>query len=202
MIWNALKGAGGDIWEELLYLIMFNVIWLIGSLFLLPIPLLTFGLVYIAHDIGQGKGIKFSTFFEHARRMWKQAYIWGGINLGLAIIVWLNLNFYAGFGTQWATTAQIVIIAITIFWSILQLLALPLYPHLKKPGFKLALRNASVVLGRYPGPVFMLLVIVAIIGVISSLFPPLAFLGALSMTAVVANRMVGAIVDREMERAG
>ena len=200
LIWYALKKAGGDIWEELLYLMMFNVFWLLGSLLLLPMPLLTFGLVFTAYDIGQGKGIKFNTFLGHMRRMWKQALIWGGFNLGLAIIVWINLNFYAGFQTQWAPIAQMFIISLTIFWAILQLVTLPLYPRLEEPSFRIALRNAAILVGRYPLVILVLVIMAVLIGVISSLFPVLAFLGVMSLIAVVANRMVGAIVDRELER--
>jgi uncharacterized membrane protein YesL len=200
MIWNVIKQSTGDIWEDILYLIIFNVIWFLGSLLIITYPFVTFGLFFTAYDIGQGKSIKFSTFFGHGARTWKQAYIWGGINLGAAVILWININFYANIGTQLATIAQIVFVGIAVFWGILQLVILPLYPRLEEPGFKVALRNAAILAGRYPLAIFVLGIIVAVTGVVSSFFPVYAFLGAVSIIAVVANRMVGAMVEKEMER--
>ncbi len=200
MIWSIIKQSALDFWEEMLYLILFNLIWVVGILLVIPYPLVTFGLFATVYDVGQGKGIKFSTFFAYARRTWKEAYIWGGINLGVLILLWLNLNFYAGIGTQWAAIVQVLILAVAIFWCILQLIVLPLYPRLETPGFKLALRNAAVIIGRYPMAIFILVIIIVLIGFISLLFQAVIFAGAAAFIAVVANRVVEEVVKREMNR--
>jgi uncharacterized membrane protein YesL len=200
MVWNVIKQSVRDVWEELLYLLVFNIIWLVGTLLIIPWPFVTFGLFFIAHDIGQGKGIKFSTFFTHARHMWKQAYIWGAISLGVMILLWFNLNFYANLKAQAADIAQIIFIGLTIFWLFIQLVILPFYPRLQEPGFKLALRNAVIVVGRYPLANLALSTIAVLIGALSSFFPAFAFLVAPAMIAITANRMVGAMIEREIER--
>lgn len=202
LIWGAIKQSVGDIWDEMLYLILFNLVWLIGTVLIIPWPFVTFGYFSLVYDIGLGKGIKIGTFFRHGRRMWKQAYIWGGINLGILIVLGINLNFYANARVQWAAIVQLVLVAIAIFWAVLQLVMLPLYPRLEGPSFKLALRNALIVVGRYPLAILTLIIIVALVVVASSIFPVLAFLAALAIIAVVANRMVGAIIDRETKREG
>ena len=200
MIWDVIKQSAADIWDEMLYLMIFNVIWLIGTLLIIPWPFVTFGIFAVAYDIGQNKGIKFTTFFSHARRVWKQAYIWGGINLGLLIVLLVNINFYGNIRAQWAEIAQILIIGFTLFWGILQLVALPIYPRLEEPGFKLAMRNAVVVMGRYPLATLSLIAVVVVIGVISYFFQIIILLGAFSIITIVANRMVGAIIKRELKR--
>ncbi len=199
MIWVALKQAGGDFWDEFLLLIIFNAVWLLGSLFLLPWPYLTFGLFYTAYEVGQGKAIKFRTFFVGPAPVWKQAYLWGVLNALLLFVVWFNIRFYGSFGTQWSTVLEILLFAFAIFWVMLQLVALPMYPRLNEPGLKLALRNGIVAMGQFPLATFVLLILVAVMVVVGTLFPLFAFMGAGSLTAVLANRIVGAIVERALK---
>jgi hypothetical protein len=196
VIWTVVKQAGQDFWDEFLLLIIFNAIWLLGSLFILPWPYLTFALFYTAYEVGQGKAIKFKTFFVGPASMWKQAYLWGVVNLVLLFVVWFNIRFYGNFNTQWSKVMQILLLAFTIFWLLLQLVALPMYPRLQEPGFRLALRNGIVAMGQFPLITFVLLFLVAIMVIAASLFPFFAFMGAGSLTAVLANRTVEAIVAR------
>lgn len=200
LIWEVIKLAAGDIWDELLHMLIFNAIWLLGSLLILPWPFLTFGLFFTAYDISQGKAIKLNSLFVRPARFWKQAYLWGGTNLLVAFLFWFNLNFYSNFEARWAATFQIVFVALILLWSIWQLLALPMYPRLEKPGLRLALRNAAIVLGRYPLAVLVVVVIVAALLLIAVLFPLFAFFGAGAFIAVLCNRLVGAVVERELGR--
>lgn len=201
MIWTSLKHVGSDIWDELFNLIVFNVVTLIGTILIIPWPFVTFGLFEMTYDISQGKGIKFTTFFTRAAQVWKQAYVWGGINLGVIIIVAINLNFYGNFVATWASVAQILMLGVAVFWFTLQLVILPLYPRLEEPGFKIALRNAAVLMGRYPLPTLTVFIIVAAMTAFTiyirqcNLF---VVLGYFSFTAVLCNRMVSAMVRKEL----
>jgi uncharacterized membrane protein YesL len=195
-----VKKSALDVWEEALYLIIFNVIWFLGALLILPFPLLTFALFFTVYDISQGKGIKFGSFFEYGRQMWKQAYTWGVINLGVFVLAWVNISFYNQIEAQWAAVIQMVIIAMTIFWAILQLVSLPMYPRLKEPGFRLALRNAAAVVGLQPLAIFTLIVIVGLMGVITLFFQAIAFLATVSIIAVAANRTVETVLQRVMDK--
>jgi uncharacterized membrane protein YesL len=167
---------------------------------LVPWPLVTFGLFFIVYDIGESKGIGFGKFWGYARRMWKQAYLWGGINLGILIIAWVNLSFYTSMEAQWGTFLQMFIIALILFWIILQLITLSFYPRLERPGFKLALRNAGVAVGRYPVLTFFLIILVVVILAIASFIPAVMLLGAVSIIAVVTNRVVDVVIKKEKLR--
>lgn len=195
MIWAIIKNSASDIWDEMLYLIIFNIIWFI-SLFLFIWPLVTFGLFFTAYDVSEAKGIGLSTFWKHARRMWRQAYLWGGINLAVFLVAWLNLYFYAHLQAQWAGLAQMFILALMLFWFILQLIALAFYPRLEQPHLKLALRNAGLTMGRYPLAVLTLVGVVALVLAIASRFPAI-FLIAFSVITVTANRLVAAVAAKE-----
>ena len=224
MIGQVIKKSATDVWDELLYMIVFNVVWLVGIMpgfivivsgatasflplviigvlvFWIPLPFATFGLFGIAKDIGDGKGIKFGNFFSHARRMWKPAYIWGGINLVVFVVLWINLNFYGSIEARWAAIAQLFFVAVAIFWVILQLLVLGVYPRLVEPGFKLALRNAAVIMARQPLMILVLLVVIALFIVATRIFAAITFLLPFSVTAVVANNIVETVVSEELER--
>jgi hypothetical protein len=204
MIWQVIKQSAIDIWDEMLYLLIFNVIWVLGTFLIIPWPFVTFGLFAVACDISQGKGIKFSTFFAHAGRMWKQAYIWGGINLAILFVLWVNFNFYSNLGTRWADFIGTFVLGLMIFWIIFQLIILPIYPRLEKPGFKLALHNATIVAARHPLEILLLVIIVVGIGVatllLSAIAMPISFLITFSVIAVVANRLVETLIEQELKR--
>ena len=200
MIFSAIRKSAIDAWDELLLLMVFNIIWVIGTVLILPWPFVTFALFFTVRDIGEGKGIKFNTFLNYGRENLKPAYIWGAINLAIFLALIGNVYFYGRFQAQWAGLLQIFILAILFFWGLLQLIALALYPRLVEPGFRLALRNAAVLLGRYPLPVLALLVVITLLILISLFFSALFFLITFAVIAVFINGMVEALVNYELKR--
>jgi len=203
MILTALKNSVLDLWEEMFYALVFNIIWVVGTVLIIPWPFVTFGLFFTVYDVGQGKGIKLSTFFRHARRNLKPAYIWGGINLAIFVVLGTNIRFYEGLaqsGAQWAVYVRLVMIGLTVLWLVLQLIALALYPRLDQPDFKLALRNAAILIARYPTSMFTLAILTGLIILISAIFPALSFLAAAAFIAMMTNRIVEAMVARELKR--
>jgi uncharacterized membrane protein YesL len=198
LIWKSIKLAGTDLWDELLYLILLNFICLVGTLLIIPWPFVTFGLFFVMYDVSQGKGVKFDTFFKQPAKLWKQAYLWGLTNIGIAAIVWVNLNFYAAYSAQWARMVQIFFVGVGLTWFVLQLAVLPMYPRLKQPGLKLVFRNAFVLLARYPGLIIALLLLTIFVGAISIYVPLLIIFCAVSGVAVVANQLVGNAVANEL----
>jgi hypothetical protein len=197
MIWQVLKNSLADVWDEMLYVVLFNIIWLLGTLLIIPWPAVTFGLAHIVYDIGQSKGIKFGKFWQYIRQTWKQAYIWGGINLVVLLTVWLNLNFYATIETDWAGYLQILFIGLTGFWLIWQLITLVFYPRLRTPNFALALRNAAIVMGKYPLLTIAFIGMVLLVMAIAVFFQILMAIGAISVVFIMANRVVDAVVKKE-----
>jgi hypothetical protein len=225
MIWQAIKQAALDLRDETLLLMAFNIIWvigiapfvlfmyvslgmefylifwLIGIVLLTPLPFVTFAMFAIVFDIGQGKGIKLGTFFVYGWQALKLAYTWGGINLVIFTLLIINYQFYGGIEAAWGGAVQILFLAILLVWAMLQLVALAIYPRLEEPGFKLAVRNAVVVVARYPLLIFTLLGLIVIIGVISIFLQIIILLFTFSMIALLTNRMVEAAVKKELQRS-
>jgi hypothetical protein len=199
MIWKVFRNSLADMWDEMFYVILFNIIWFFGTLLIIPWPLVTFGLFHIAHDIGQGKGIKLSMFWRHLRQTWKQAYIWGGLNLVALLTVWMNVYFYGTIGTEWAGYVQVLFIALFGFWFIWQLIALAFYPRLKEPGFKMATRNAAITIGRYPLLALVFMGMVMLVLALAFMFNILLVVGAMSLLALMSNRLVEAVLKKDQE---
>jgi len=200
MAWYVLKKSALDMWDELLYAAVFNLIWVLGTLLFVTWPFVTFGLFYISKDISDGKGIKFKRFFEYGRQHWRPAYIWGGINLIVLILIWLNLNFYAGLDAQWAGLMQLFFIALAIIWGMLQLIVLAVYPRLVEPSFKLALRNATVITARYPLLVLTLLAVVILMVALTRFFSAVVLVLPFSAVAICSNNVVDVVLKREEDR--
>ena len=200
MIWHVIKKTGRDIWDESLSLIIYNLIWVVGTVLILPWPFVTFCMVYIVKDIGEGRGVKISKFFNYGRENWKAAYIWGGINIVAYFLFYVNIAFYSGFNESWARVLQLFFVGLVIIWSILQLLTLTMYPRLVEPGFKLALRNAAVITARYPLMVIVLVGGTVLVGVTLSFLPLLVLLLAVAVIAMLASNTVDAVLERELDR--
>jgi hypothetical protein len=115
-------------------------------------------------------------------------------------MVWSNIRFYARFEGQWVTGAQFAFVGLGVLWAVLQLVALPVYPRLETPGLKLALRNSLVVLGRRPLIGLALAVLTAFIGAIATVIPAVVITGAVALVVMLANRLVGAVVEQELRR--
>ncbi len=200
MIGEAIKQAAIDTWDEMLYLVLFNVVWIIGAVLVIPLPFVTFGLFFTAYDITEGKSIKINTFFSHGRQRLKEAYIWGGVNLVIYVVLLLNISFYANIEAQWAVTLRLLMLSITFFWTLFQLVALALYPRLETPGLKIAYRNTMVLLGHYPIPVLVIVLFIIFLGIVASFLPATLFLLSIAFTAVFTSRMVKSMIEAELKR--
>ncbi|MDX1520035.1 MAG: hypothetical protein R3264_00230 [Anaerolineae bacterium] len=197
---TALKNAMLDIWDELLLLAGLNIVWCVGALLIIPMPLVTFGLYFVIKDLGEGKVIKFKDFFNYARETWKQAYLWAGINLVVVGLLLVNLRFYAGFVGQWALVVGMLMVALLTLWLVLQVIVLAIYPRLDEPGFRLALRNGLIITGRNPLAMTVLVAIMAAVVFISTIFPAMFIIISIVLIVAIANRIVDEAVVQELKR--
>jgi len=185
-------------WDEMLNMIFFNLIWVFGTVLILFWPFVTFALFYTVKDIGDGFGIKFSKFFSYGRQSWKLAYVWGLINVVAYSLLLFNIRFYGGFGTQWALFLQILFFSLVVFWIIIQLMMLAMYPRLQEPGFKLAVRNSAVIVGRNPIHSFVLIIEVALLLLLFRFIPAIMLIIGFSFIALLVNNTLDVILKKEL----
>lgn len=208
LLWKIIKRTSMGIWEELFYLVVFNLAvvgpaWVgmnligngwasgvilflsLGALCLLAIPPALFGLFQATDQISKGNAVKISTFTEGAKNTFKPAYIWGGVNLVVLVVLVANIVFYLQLTTAWAPTAGMFFVGLGIIWGVLQLLALSLYPRLVKPDFKLAQKNSMAMLGMKPVLLLGITVISAILLAVGALIPLIFLLFVISIIALL-----------------
>ena len=83
--------------------------------------------------------------------------------------------------------AHIFFQGLTIYWGILQLLALAFYPRLAKPGFRQAMRNALAMVALQPAPVVMLALLSVMLLTVGQVIPLTMGFITLSLVALLAN---------------
>ena len=126
--------------------------------------------------------------------MLKPAYWWGGINLAVGALLVINISFYRGQETTWGIYTAAFFSGLALFWLILQLLTLSLYPRLVEPGFKLALRNAMVLLSMHPLAALALLLISLAVIVLGMFVPLTAIIISFSFIALLSNMTTAEIL--------
>jgi len=213
IIWDVLKKTMLFGWEEIIYLVIFNIVTLtalvlgpalvfigvnksvalmaLGSMAMFAAPPALFGLFWLTYQISLGNAVKFSTYVDGARQYPKAAYIWGGVNMFIVVMLISNIIFYQSLAATWAGFAAVFFDGLLIVWVVLQLLTLALYPHLVEPSFRLAMKNALVLVAVNPFAVVGMAVI-AVGGVLLGLYVPV-LLGLISVS--LAALVVSVTVD-------
>ncbi len=196
LIWPIIKDTAVYFWEELFYLVLFNLFTVLsiapGAYILLssprletPPPLLVyvpisvilwsavpytfFGFFWTVYEISEGKAIRFSIFFAGGKKFLKHAYIWWGINIAVIALLMVNITFYQNLQTTWSIYPLMLFVGLFLTWLLTQLFALTMYPRLIEPGFKMATINALAIIAKQPLPILftgLLTLVFAIAGII------------------------------------
>ncbi|MEM7031118.1 MAG: hypothetical protein AAF629_16250 [Chloroflexota bacterium] len=214
LIWPIIKDTGIYFWEELFYLVIYNLItffaiapsvifWFSSassdpplsplvavptSLLLASIsPYLLFALFWTVYDISEGKAIKFLSFFTIGWGQLKQAYIWWGINFLVLSIIAANITFYGSLDASWRVYPSMLFFGILIAWILTQTLALTLYPRLMEPGFRLASRNALVIIAKHPIPILFTVFLCVVVVVLGVIVRPVGWFASIAFVATMLN---------------
>jgi uncharacterized membrane protein YesL len=196
---RVVKLAFLDFFEEIFLLILFNLLWSISALLVLPLPFATAGLAWAAAEIGQGKVIKWRTFFEGGRRYWRPAYRWGLLNLVVWVLIFINFNFYNNIAATWALFVRTLVLSSAILWASIQLYVFPLLILQETPSLRLAYRNGLVLMGSQPALTVVLLALAAALLFVSVLLTFPLFVLYFALIALLSNR---AVVESLKVRAG
>lgn len=217
LIWEILKKTLQYGWEEIIYLVIYNIVTLAallagptllvtgvnsqsallvvaGIVLLALIPPALFGLFWLTYQISLGNAVKFSTYFDGARQHPKPMAVWGGINLLVMVTLISNVIFYQAMTAAWAGFVGLFFYSLLVVWMVLQLLVLAIYPHLEQPGFRMAFRNAMLLVAVNPFAVLGMAA-VAVGGVIlGGTVPVLMGLASVSLAALVASVTVKELI--------
>lgn len=226
LIWPIIKDAGVYFWEELFYLVIYNLIaffalapagifWIstttvdppLSLLVAVPVslllasilPYLLFALFRTVYDISDGKAIKLWSFFNIGWDRLKQAYLWWGINFIVLTIIAANIAFYRSFEASWSVYPSMLFFGILLAWVLTQAFALTMYPRLMEPGFKLATRNALVIIAKQPIPVLFVAFLCLAMIALGYVVRPVGWFVSIAFIATLLNMTTRKILKDMLE---
>lgn len=173
--------------------------WVIAALVALLYVLLTgpatYALAVMARRIVDYEAVTLRDFFGAMRAHYRRAWVLGLISLAGTTLLLVNLAFYAGMG-GWAVVLVPLFLLITLFWLMMQLYLYPI-AVITEGGPLLVLRNAAIVLFRYPGMALLLNIVALILMALSTaLLLPWVIL-TMVLLAALGTRGVRSAVRRD-----
>jgi uncharacterized membrane protein YesL len=200
LTWRVIKLFFSDFIDEILWLALFNIIWCLAAVTVVAFPLASAGMAWVAAEIGEGKVIGLRTFVAGVRRYWKQAYLWGIINLVVIVLIGMNVVFYLNQQESWSTIALMLFGALGLWWLGTQFYFFPFLVHQDPPAIKTAYRNSLVLMLSQPALGVAMFLLAAVLAVLSYMlvFPLLLFF--FSLMAVLSNRAVIETIKIQQER--
>ena len=138
---NIFRRASRLLWEELFLLGVASYLWMLLSVFIVLLPPLTVGLMYMANQVARGNAISLTMLFSGARRFLSRSYIWGVINAFAIAFVLADLTYYQRIQGDAGIAAVTLAILLALAWSVVQLLTLPLLIELGPKSLRAAFRH-------------------------------------------------------------
>jgi uncharacterized membrane protein YesL len=168
VIWISLR----DLWEELYYLILANVIWfflglgvpllllelqntlgfiLMAVLVLFAFPPATASMYAVTSRVARATTFHTSDYFAAYKQYWWRSWLWVLANAALVLIVYIDFRFYPDFFQNVVGVALSMFFAIMfIFWAIMQVYFWPMLFVQEKPNILQAWRNSAMLVMGYP----------------------------------------------------
>ena len=146
IMWRAIKAA----YEELFLCVFMSIVWWIGVLLILPAAPVTMGLHRVANRIANYKRVDSGFFWEAARSHIGKGWLLLLLHILMPAAVIFNVWFYANGGTTWMR-----IIGIAWMWVLMIIILFvqylfPLFWQQDEPNVRLVLRNAFLLVLRFP----------------------------------------------------
>jgi hypothetical protein len=205
--WQSLK----DYWDDFVLLVLLNILWslavalpllplltlgrtnllwavLLSLLLVLPLPIVSGAICFVANQITRGNAVSWGTFATGLRRYWSKSLIVALINLVALILLASNLQFYGVIlqGT-WTNFALSIWIILGLYWLLVQIFWFPMILELESEKVFTALRNALLMVLVTPGFTLVLAILIVVIVVLSIFLTVPAALLMATLLMLIAN---------------
>lgn len=187
---RVIRAALADWWYSWATLAAINVLWLLACITVVLAPPATFALFHTTYELVMGRGIAVGDFVRGIRLHFVRSWLWGLLNVLVAVLFYANLRFYGSIDADWTSPLLVLSLALAAVWMMVQLYALAYLMFLQQPSLRIALRNglytllASPVYSLVIGAAFALLIYLCVNVVIVTLF------GGPVLIAVLGNHAV------------
>jgi uncharacterized membrane protein YesL len=168
VIWMSLR----DLWEELYYLILANVIWfflalglpllllelqttvaliITGVLVLFAFPPATAAVFAVTHRVAHATTFHLSEFFAAYKRFWWRSWLWLLANAAIGFVIYIDFRFYPLFFQNiWGAAFSMFFAIMFLFWLMMQIYFWPILLVQEKANILQAWRNAAVLIMAHP----------------------------------------------------
>ena len=135
-----------DVWQELWTIFLVHLLFLLGTILILPGPPVMVALFYYGNRVAHGETADERDFLRAIRVYWKPAWRWGIINLFvLGILIGdYSLTAKVVANSNAAHWLQGLYVTLLLGWVLLQIFALPFLFEQEQPLVRQALRNSVV----------------------------------------------------------
>lgn len=190
---QVLVNALGTWWDDWVNQTVLNLVWAICQVTIVLGPPATFGMAYVANRLVHGEATGLSGWWQGLRRYLLVSWLWGLANLVVAVVLYANLVMYGSIDAFWGPLLQGVALAVSAFWAVVQLYAVPFLMEQTEPKLLRAWRNGLFTLLAAPGYSLVLIVAVILILALSAVTLAPLFLGGPCLILVIGNQ---AVVER------
>jgi uncharacterized membrane protein YesL len=186
-----------DAYYSLGPIFLMNLLWFVFSLPVITVPPAYGALVYSTNLIARDESVSWRTFMEGFRLHFWRSWRWFGLNLFVVVVSLSNLYFYRQFDAPWVEWVQGLVLALTMFWGLLNIYTFPLLMEQTDRRIKVALRNSLVLFIRRPLVGLGTAIFIVVLFLVSLRFAWPAWIVIVpSLAAYLANRAAIYVVDQ------
>jgi uncharacterized membrane protein YesL len=160
-------------YDNLGTLAIVSVFWWIGVVLIIPVGAATAAAHRVLLPATEERSTNWRRFFDYLRT----DFLWGSkltlVLIGVAVLLQLNIRFYSASEQPVLQGVSILFVTLSLVWLGVMLYAFPIALRQQEQQFRMTLRNTIVmVLANLPG-VLLSLLILALIGALFIIIPPL-----------------------------
>ena len=212
-----------DLWDNIFVLIVANLVWTISLLpallfALLPISYLTLFIavvvlltiftgpvvmaVYsITADVTRLEKLELRSLWRAIKMYWLRGMLLVGLNIAALIIFAMDMLFYGSVSASNIVGIFVLTLSFLAYfvWLMMQLFVFPLAVR-SQTSLVVLYRNALIATFKYPSLSLPLLLSVVVLALLASVTIVVMMLFGFSLLALISNRALSAILEREAEQ--
>ncbi|HEY9076830.1 MAG TPA: hypothetical protein VIO61_09860 [Anaerolineaceae bacterium] len=165
-IWKSLV----FVYDDILTVILFNILWFFVSLGILTAPPAMAGLYYATNQIAHRESVDWKTLFYGFKKYFWASWRWSILNLLVIGVLISNIIFYRNLNQSWGFLVQSLFLGLSVIWLSIQMFMYPLLIEQEKPDVRTALRNCLILYSKKPWLTIFSLLFIIILIVISYYF--------------------------------
>ncbi len=183
---DVLRERLTNFYLSMIPLITINILWFFASLPIVTLIPATGALFYATNKLVHGNGADWRTFVEGFRVCFRRSWVWGLLNVVVAVLAVSNFLYYTR--EQQSPWLPAVVIVLSVLWIMLQVYTFPLLLEQEQPSLRTAFRNAAIVVIKRPFPALGAALSIIVLAVASTvvLVPAWIFITA-GLCAYIAN---------------